>query len=82
MYSLTFDVTRSDMRQVTMCSDRFSDTQNLYDPVDLDRLPATGTGFTAEQCAVDSGVYTLDHMMLSEYWQMIIELCYTHYISE
>ncbi|WP_204316200.1 hypothetical protein, partial [Serratia marcescens] len=56
-HDLTFGAARSDMRQAAVYSDRFSGAQNLYNPVDLGWLPTTGTGFTAEQRAVDSGVY-------------------------
>ncbi|KHK56209.1 TonB-dependent receptor [Ralstonia sp. A12] len=81
-HDLTFGVARSDMRQAAVYSDRFSGAQNLYNPVDLGWLPTVGNSFTAEQRAVDTGVYAMDRMTLSEHWQVIAGLRYTRYTSE
>jgi len=81
-HDLTFGVARSDMRQAAVYSDRFSGSQNLYNPIDLGWLPTNGNSFTAEQRAVDTGVYAMDRMTLSQHWQVIAGLRYTRYTSE
>lgn len=80
-HELTFGVARSEMRQAAVYSSRFTGTQNLYNPVDLGWLPTTSTSITAAQRAVDTGVYALDRMTLTQHWQVIAGLRYTSYTS-
>jgi iron complex outermembrane receptor protein len=81
-HELTFGVARSETRGAAVYADRFTGTQNLYNPVDLGWLPTSGSSFTAAQRAVDTGVYALDRMTLSPHWQVIGGLRYTSYTSE
>jgi iron complex outermembrane receptor protein len=80
-HDLTFGVARSDFRQAAVYSDRFSGAQNLYNPIDLGWLPTQGNSTTPAQRAVDTGVYAMDRMTLSEHWQVIAGLRYTSYTS-
>ena len=80
-HDLTFGVARSDLRQAAVYSDRFSGAQNLYNPIDLGWLPTQGNSTTPAQRAVDTGVYAMDRMTLSEHWQVIAGLRYTSYTS-
>ena len=80
-HDLTFGVARSDFRQAAVYSDRFSGAQNLYNPIDLGWLPTQGNSTTPAQRAVDTGVYAMDRMTLSEHWQVIAGLRYTSHTS-
>lgn len=82
MYDLIFGVVCFDMCQMVVYFDCFFGVQNLYNFVDFGWLLVIGIGFMVEQCVVDMGVYVLDCMMLLQYWQVIVGLCYMCYISE